>query len=95
MSKSWKILVPTAEVKKPMIVVPSISDLSGKVVGFVSNEGWVCLPPIWKKLAEVLQARYRVAETFRVAVPVTHQAPPQVLDDVATRSEATIVALAN
>ena len=65
------------------------------MVGFVSNEQWMSLPSIWKKLAEVLRAKYGVAETFKVTVPGTHQAPAQVLDDVAARSEAAIVALAN
>ena len=94
MAESWKILVPTAEIKKPSITVPSIPDLNGKVVGFVSNESWKCLVPIWKKLAEVLRAKYGITETFKVAVPMTNRAPAQVLDEVATRGDAAVVALA-
>ena len=95
MPQSWKILDPTAIVKKPETVMPPIPDLSGKVVSFVSNEGWVCLPVIWKKLDEVLRDKHGVAETFLVAVPVGHQAPAEVLDDVAAKSQAAIAALGN
>ena len=93
--KNYKILVPTSEVKKEAIVAHSVPTLSGKTVGFVSNETWVCLTTIWRKLDEVLRAKYGVVETFKTAMPVTHQTPDQVLNDVATKCEVAILALAN
>ena len=92
---SWKILDPTAELKKATLKTVSIHSLSGKTVAFVSNEHWYSLVPIWKKLGEVLPARYGVAGTFKVQVPVTNAAPQSTLDEVASRSQAALVALAN
>lgn len=95
MSKSWKILVPVAEINKPEVTLPSISEVKGKVVAFVSNERWLSLTPIWNKINEVLPATYGVSKVFKVTVPALQQAPPVVLDDVASRSDAAVVALAN
>jgi hypothetical protein len=92
---SWKILDPTAEVKKAFLKTASVSNLTGKTVAFVSNEHWYSLVPIWKKLGEVLPARYEAAGTFKVAVPVTNAAPAQIMDEVKARSQAAVVALAN
>jgi hypothetical protein len=94
MSQSWKIMNPTAEVKKARIDVPSIPSLCGKVVSFVSNEVWTCLPVIWSKLDKVLRDKYGVSETFKVAVP-TQSPPLEVLDGIANKSHAAIVGLGN
>lgn len=88
-----KILVPTAEIKKRTIAVASIPDLSGKVVGFASNDIWNCLVPIWKKFDEVLRTKYGVAETFKVVLSAARQTPAEDLDATAARSDAAIVGL--
>ena len=88
------MLVPTAEGKKASLAAPTISDLTGKTVGFASNEIWGCLVPIRKKVDEVLRARYGVAETFKMVISAAHETPAEVLDEMAARSDAAIVGLA-
>ncbi len=90
------ILEPRVELEEIVEVsMTGCEDLSGKTVGFVSNEIWQCLSTIWDRLSEVLQSRYGVSKTFKTPVPVASAASPEVLDEVATKSDAVIVGLAN
>ena len=90
------ILVPRAESKQVTLGnVPVINDLRGKVVGFVNNEGWRCLPIIWGYLARLFADKYKVSDTFMTAVPLIKGAPAESLDEVARRADAAIVAFGN
>lgn len=94
--KKINMLVPTAEVEKAAEAysLPLVSDLNGKVVGFVSNV-WTCLNIIWPRLEELLPTRYRVSNTFITRVPNGTAPPLGLLDEVAGRSDAVIVGLGN
>ncbi len=96
MTDGITILVPRAE-SKPVTMgnIPVVNDLRGKVVGFVDNEGWRCLPVIWRYLARLLADKYKVSDTFITAVPLIKAAPAEALDEVARRADAAIVALGN
>ncbi|MFC1981685.1 hypothetical protein ACFLVN_05555 [Chloroflexota bacterium] len=90
------ILVPRAESKQVALGnVPVVNDLRGKVVGFVDNEGWRCLPIIWRYLARLLADKYKVSDTFMTTVPMVKAAPAEVLDKVARKADVAIVALGN
>ena len=90
------ILVPRAESKQVTPWnVPVVKDLRGKVVGFVNNEGWRCLPIIWGYLARLFADKYKVADTFMTNVPLIKAAPAESLDEVARRADVAIVALGN
>ena len=90
------ILEPTAEFKEDITSrVPDIKGIGGKVIAFVSNVGWRCLPIIWERLNKLLLDRHEVSETFQVPVPQITPAAPEVLDEVAHKAHAAIVGLAN
>lgn len=90
-----KILDPTAAAREVAAQrLAYLEDLVGKAVGFVSNE-WPSLIIIYERLQELLPSRYRVAETFKVTVPVSRAAPEKTLDQVAQRSHAALVGFAN
>lgn len=74
---------------------PVIPGLKGKTVAFVSNEHWLALKPIWKKMTEVLLTRYGVETIFKAPVPALQAAPADAIANVLARSQAAIVALAN
>jgi hypothetical protein len=96
MSAMVTILEPTAEIKDSIIIsAPAINDLSGKVISFVSNEGWHCLPFIWQRLRQLLLETYKAADTFNVPVPLIKPAPLEAIDEVTNRAQAAIVGICN
>ena len=94
-TQSWQIRVPTAEAAKHELHSKHLLSLQKAVVGFVSNENWACLRPIWKKLDEVLVAKYGVRETFKAPIPIAGPPLPGVLDEIARKADAAITAIGN
>ena len=90
------ILEPTAEFEETTTVpLPGIDGLPGKVVGFVSNETWQCLPIMWQQLHQLLLDRYKASDTFKFPVPLVKPATPADLDEIARKGDAAIVGLGN
>ena len=90
------ILDPRADPKEPGSVKTSgIADLNHKTVGFVSNEGWKCLPALWTHLGIFLKDQHGIRDTLFLAVPMIMPAPAENLSELASEVDAAIVALAN
>ncbi|MFC1971587.1 hypothetical protein ACFLV0_06675 [Chloroflexota bacterium] len=88
------ILEPTAESGEAAAVnIARADDLTGKKIAFVSNEGWRCMPTIWKRLSQVLLEKHHVSETLMF--PMQKPAPAEVIDEVTRKSHVAIVGLGN
>lgn len=89
------ILDPTAEMKKDVVTrALYLENLAGKRIAFVSNEGWLCMPVMWRQLERRLREMYKVSDVFKVPVPMQKAAPAEVLDEVVRTSDAAITGLA-
>jgi len=89
-----KIMVPVGEARQVAPSAQCTLDLKGKVVAFVSNEHWLSLGAIWKKMAEVLESQ-GVSSTFKTVIPAMQAPPAQIVDEVVSRADVALVGLAN
>lgn len=89
-----KIMVPVGESRKVAPDLPHTLDLKGKVVAFVSNEHWLSLGAIWKKMAEVLESQ-GVSSTFKTVIPAMQAPPAQIVDEIVSSADVALVGLAN
>ena len=88
------IFEPTAESKETVVTdVPDMKDLAGKKIVFVSNEGWQCMPTMWRRLRQSLIDRHEVSDAFKVPVPMQKPAPPEALGEVTEKGDIAIVGL--
>ncbi|MEE8433646.1 MAG: hypothetical protein V3S64_02555 [bacterium] len=71
-----------------------IDSLKGKTVGLLSNE-WRCVKILFEHMADVLTSQFGAADVFKEKVELSLAGPDALLDDVAQRTDAVIVAMAN
>ena len=71
-----------------------INSLKGKRVGLLSNE-WRCVKILFEHMPGVLTSQFGAAEVFKEKVELSLAGPEELLDDVAQRTDAVIVAMAN
>ncbi len=91
---TW-ILVPTGHASSLGSPLGSrVETLQGKTVGFLNN-GWACMEIILRRFDEVLRRDYKVAGTRTREIPVSNEAPPAVVAEVAAASDLVIVGLGN
>ena len=90
------IYSPTADITESVaaVTLPSLTRISDKVIGLMGNN-WRCVPQIWEIFGEVLKNRYYVSRVFTDTISNSWETPADVLDDVARRADAVVVALAN
>ena len=72
----------------------SIDSLKGKTVGLLSNE-WRCVKILFQHMPGLLTSRFGAAGAFKEKVELSLAGPDALLDDVAQRADAVIVAMAN
>ena len=88
------VLVPTAEVRTHEIeMVQRPADLNGKTIGFLWNRkpsGNILL----KKLEEWLKGEFQLRGTWMGEKALSSsEAPPEVIDEFAARSDLVILAI--
>ena len=71
-----------------------IDSLRGKTVGLLSNE-WRCVKILFDHMPDLLTSQYGAAGVFKEKVELSLAGPDALLDDVAHRTDAVIVAMAN
>lgn len=71
-----------------------IDSLKGKTVGLLSNE-WRCVKILFEYMPGVLTSQFGAADVLKEKVELSLAGPDALLDDVAKRSHAVIVAMAN
>ena len=71
-----------------------IESLKGKTVGLLSNE-WRCVKILFEHMPDVLTSQFGAAEVIKEKVELSLAGPEELLDDVALRTDAVIVAMAN
>jgi hypothetical protein len=95
---SIKIYDPVAmakpETKIRFTASSGLDKLNGKVIGIISNE-WRCVKIMMKDLSKNLIKSQNVADFFIYPVEASKQAPKEVLDKAAQKSDAIIIAMAN
>ena len=93
--KTLNILDPVAE-RQPVSVdaLQRVDRIRDRTVGMISNE-WRCVKIMFPYLADMLVQRDGAAGAFITPVEVAGSTPPEILDDVARRSDAAIVAIAH
>ena len=90
-----QILVPKATLRNTQkLEAQSLSALSGKRVGLVSN-GWVSMDAMAPRLTHLLKEKHGVSEVNMFTVHVNKPIEREVLDQIASRCDAAIVGLAN
>ncbi len=89
------LLSPRAEAWRPQQKPVWLSDpLEGKVVGILNN-GWSSMHVMTEHMAAILKERYGVAEVLAREFPASNSPPPGLINELAERSAAVIVGLAN
>lgn len=90
-----RILEPVAE--RAVVAreaLRELESLEGAVIGLISNE-WRCVKIMHRHLERVLSERFGIKAMFKEAVEASLAGPQDLLDRVAERSDAVIVAMAN
>ena len=72
----------------------SIDSLKGRTIGLLSNE-WRCVKILFDHLPGLLTSQFGAAGAFKEKVELSLAGPDALLDDVARRGDAVIVAMAN
>ena len=93
-SNMLEYLDPTTLKKKSPLIVPAISELKGKRIGFINN-GWPCFTKMGIRLERELRGRYGVAAMLHHQVPPSSAPKPGLLAKIAADCDAAIVGLAN
>lgn len=72
-------------------VAPRVSDLDGKVVGFLFNGHWAA-PVVFKTVREKLVERFKFSEVVDKLKPkVGAPSPSEDIDDVASRCDLAVL----
>lgn len=87
-------LDPTSQQPGGDLFVPAVSDLGGKVVGFLNN-GWSSFGKIGSRMHGVLLEKHGIKEMRTYAIPSACQPPKGFLDRVASECDVAVVGMAN
>ena len=93
----WHVLDPSGDMLPDRAIpqhklAPPVQSLNGKTLGFLSNM-WPSVGPIFRRLQEIAGQRYQLAGAVTKERALTSApAPKAMLDELATRTDAVIVA---
>ena len=94
MANSIEYLDPTLPRPGGKLVAPAVSDLRGKVIGFLSN-GWSSFDKIGVRMRTILVEQYGVQEMRHYSIPSSVPPPAGLFAEVARDCHVAVVGLAN
>ena len=93
-SQVLEYLDPTSPSTEKKLVVPTIGELKGKQIAFVSN-GWPSFTKIGARMETALKEKHGIAGMRSYAIPTAGAPAANLLEHVVEECDAAVVGLAN